>query len=373
MPKALEQNLSLVLTEDSSQKDHSRKDQISKKLDKIEKLKTLIIKDKEFVTTAKSLYQIHIGETIEQLNKTKIGLIQVLFKRYKQKSFTQWQKDLLIDKLLNELDHLKNQEFESNVITQIDEELRIIQEETLTDEEKQMVAEMARNHLDNLGFDIDPADLTYKNLSNPNFINDKQDEFFQKQKKFEEEIKQNKKQKLERDTDKDFQKLYRDLAKKAHPDLVTDNTEKEIRSEWMKQLTEAWESRDYYQILLLEREITQESSSILQLKTNQIKPIIDSLNEELRQLEITKYRLRNDHPDTAYFFQNFNAKSEKGILKKIKEFKLFVEQDIAETKLEVHNLKSQETTKRFLSQIRGSQDFFDMDTFGYDLDKTNIG
>lgn len=364
-------DLTLVISDQASEKEVNTKNTIQKKLDKIEKLKKQSERLKDKILKIKKLYNIQIPKKQQILLQSKEKLIFKLFERFKQKSFTNWQKDLILDRLHNEIEFVENHGDLSDKMMELREELVAISSENLDDFEKELMNEMAKDFMAEMGIDIeDDDDFDITNMDPEEFKNRFEKEFHEQRaehEQFEHFIKQEEKQQL---TNKDFQKMYKDLVKKAHPDLVTDPEEKKIREEWMKQLSNIWEERNYYQLLLLNREISgTDTSNEMYLDTDLLKPLVHQLNQEINNLENEIYSIKNFDPESSYFYQNFNARSEKGITKKLDEFVEQMKLDNEEILDTLSRLKNQKSTKELLSEIRESMyysqsDFFDfMDPF----------
>ncbi len=353
--------ISIVINDSDSKKNHKNKDEIGQKIQKIELLKKQLENLTNEINTVKSLYSKHVNKEENNLFITKEKLILKLYERYQQKSFTVWQKELLEEKIINEINFLHEESYQSQKLAEIYEEITRLRSENLGDFEKNIINEMAKDHFKNMGVDIDLEDFDF---TSSDFRENFEQKFADQYSKQQEQQKHEKQEEKIKTTDKDFQKLYRSLVKKAHPDLVIDSKDKEQREEWMKKLSLAWEGRNYYQLLLLQKEIDSDASFEVSLDKNQLKSLINQLNKEIRNLETDKYILKNQNPDTSFYYQNFYARSTKGILKKINTFNELIKTQCQDTNDEYNLLKTQKSTKDFLSDLRGSINTYD-DLFNY--------
>lgn len=354
-----DKNLTILLNDDASIKDQKNKNSIDKKLKKIETLKKQIENTKKKIETIKILYKKHIDKEEQLLFMNKEKLIGRLYERFKHKSFLVWQKELLEGKILNEIQFLTEKGFQSEMIHQIHEEILQLQNEKMDDFEKEMMNDMTKEYLKSMGIEIDEDNFDYKDFMNPNSRAKFEQDFARQYSKERETQKHADQAEKIKTTDKDFQKLYRTLVKKVHPDLVIDPKEKEQREEWMKKLSQAWEHRNYYELLILQKEIEVDSTTETMLGSSQLKLIIQQLNQEINTLDTEKHILQREHPETAFYYENFSARSEKGMLKKIEEFKSHLQSITTETIEEFEMLKTQKATKELLSIIRDQQDDFD--------------
>ncbi|MDO5606936.1 MAG: hypothetical protein Q4G08_00620 [Capnocytophaga sp.] len=78
-------------------------------------------------------------------------------------------------------------------------------------------------------------------------LEEEQKSFEQAEKEYETKERRDK----IKNTDADFQKIYKKLAKKIHPDLYKDENEKQHKEELMKTLSALWENRDYLGLIQL--------------------------------------------------------------------------------------------------------------------------
>ncbi|KAA1244736.1 hypothetical protein [Aquimarina sp. RZ0] len=354
-------NLTIVLDDSASKDTHKSNLVIDKKLKKIEQLKKQISRINNTINTAKKLYDQYIEKEDKKLLELKEQFIIKLYERFNQKAFALWQKEMIESRILNEVNELFSQGYESEKIAEIHEEITRLQSENMDDFEKEMMNEMAKEYLKNMGVNIDEENFNFEDFANPEFREKFQQDYSDQQTheyhnfyEQEQQQKHREQQQKVKTTDKDFQKLYKTLVKKAHPDLVIDPLEKEKREEWMKKLSSAWEERNYYELLVLQKEIDADSSTEVFLNSGQLEPLIKQLNEEISKLESDKYLLKHHNPDTSFYYESFHARSEKGILKKIMEVKGEIHSEIDAIKQQYTRLKTQKSTKELLLEIRDS-------------------
>lgn len=374
MKKQSKANNHLTISINNSSKS-SEVNTVDKKIKKIEQLKAQIQKITNYTEIAKKLYKENCKQKEEELSKLKEELVIQLYKRYQQKGFTVWQKELLESKITNEIDSLLSSGYESKIIEDIQEDISNAHMENMSMEEKDIMNDFAKEFFKSMGVDMDEEDFDIEDLKNAEFR-----EQFKKQhsEKYEKEYhdfhkknneeKRNQQKVKAKATNNDFRKLYKNLVKKAHPDLVTNALEKEIREEWMKRLSLAWKERSYYELLLLEKEINKGDETNININESQAAPLIKELNEIIRKLEEDKFVLKHHDPNTSFYYENFSARTEKGILKKILEHKDLINYQIEELEDEKEHLKTQKSTKELLIEIRDSQaGFFDFsdDFFEY--------
>lgn len=350
----------LVLSGASSKKSNSLKESIDKKLAKIEKIKKQLDRLRGQIELAKKLFNKHVVKDENILNKSVEKLVLKLYERINQKSFSLWQLDLMESKLLNEINFLAERGYQSVEIERIQMELAEKHANDLDEEQEGFMNAMAKDLLKNMGVEVDEEDFDFRKFTDPGFQEKMHKEFTEQHQEKEKKHRDEHQEQKVKTTDKDFQKLYRTLVKRAHPDLVSDPEEKEQRETWMKQLSHAWEVRDYYSLLLLQKQIDADSSLEIDITQNMLKPLIDRLDRELSDLASQKYILQNHNPDTSFYHQNFKGASEKVILRKIKEYSKEIQLQNLQIQEEYNRLKTQKTTKEMLREIEDSRDPFDM-------------
>lgn len=364
--KNSQEELTIILDEKATKKDQVNRDSIHKKIKKIKLLTKQVNTLKNQINAIKDLCKNHIDKEEKKLFLNKEKLIVKLYERFQQKAFSNWQKDFIESKILNEIDFLFNNDAMTEKTSEIHRKITALQQENLGDDEKEMMNEMAKEMFKNMGVDIDEDNFdfaNFANFANEEFRDNFQENYHQQYSQQQQEAISEKKKEKARTTDKDFQKLYRLLVKKAHPDLVKEGAEKEKREEIMKKLSHAWEHRDYYQLLMIQNEIDANNSFEVSLSKKQLKAIIKQLNEEINEIESIKYQLKKHNPESSYYYQNFFARSEKGILKKIEAHKEQIIMDSIAVENEIKDLKTQKSTKELLKNIKKNTEFYNDDEF----------
>jgi len=347
----MKNELQIILDKSIGEKKHKQIDDISKKSLKIEVLKkdleTLVAK----IKSLKEKVDSKTSETKEIFCKTKEEYIFLLINKYKIKGFTLWEKDLIIEFINEEYRILMDMGYVSEKLQQAIEDYTKQNISNMKPFEKKMAEELLREMLDDM--DIDSSTFSFEEMSSPDFkkrIETEAKENFEKQQKKQKEAD---KKEIVRKTDIDFQKLYKKLAKISHPDLCKNEAERLEKESQMKALTLAWEDRNYYEILMLWLVIDPNNTTNLELNEKNHKKIIAQLNEKINDLEGEQYRIKNYFKDTAFYYQNFNAPSDKTVDKKIEKYKNAL-QTTAERTIELTNLF--QTTSQLKKHLRYTYD-----------------
>ena len=294
----------LKLSKQDNKKESKQKKLIKSRLEKIEKTKSLLEKDKQILHKIKRLYQEKLSKELEESSKVVLEYLEKLIKKYKQKSFSQSQRDYLeylIEESIDDLsvyqypyekystlveEYMKQKEKyfnEANAISDDESDEEYFEDDEFEDDvfdESDFIElekEMLLDRLRDMGLEVDKEILEGLDLSDPDFQEKFQQRLFEHaHKQKESQDKEEKKSKVLA-TDKEFTKLYKKLAKKIHPDLTTDEEERQRREILMKELSEVWKERDYYELLVLQAKIDPDSEDDINLGENQLKQVADDL------------------------------------------------------------------------------------------------
>ena len=270
------------------------------------------------------------------------------------------------DMILETCSFLSDNSFHSETLQEIQKKMYEQHTSNMGEMEKEMANEMFEGFFTEMGMDVDMDDFDFSKFTQEEFQEQFNAKFHEKQHEQEAEFRQQQQTKKTQFTDKSFKRIYKALLKKAHPDLVIDEKEKIKREEWTKKLSSAWEARNYYQLLILQKEIDTSAEIDISLESTQLKSLAQQLNEEIRSLEVEKWQLKNE--ENEFYFTNFYARSEKGILKKLKEYQNHLEYQKQHTQIEIDNLKTKVSTKKYLKDVLESMienPFDSLDSFDF--------
>ncbi len=355
----IKEELSIVVKNKSKQ---SAINEINKKIQKIEKLKTKFEKEKAQLAKIKKAYDKDILPFEKEFFDIKKRVIDQLYKHYTSKGFAKWQTALLEDFLMEACEFLFDSGMGTSELIEIYEAVKKNISEKMDPMEKEFVNEMAKDILSDFGFDVEDDD---ENFDFEDFINDK--DFAKKHHEQQHEYQKIHEESLKKEkvlnTNKKFQKLYKSLVKKAHPDLVTSTKEKEQREVLMKKLSEAWQNRDYYQLLLLKNKIEKDNdTTTIEIDDEQSKSLLKQLDAEIEQLDFTIFQFKEDE-EHQFYFKNFKHTNQNGLKQKIFKYNEFLKLQKKETLLELDRLKTKAATKQYLKDKRDEFDNYDEDFF----------
>ena len=358
------ENTSPLIIKSNSKKEKSSTDQINKKIQKIDKLKKKFAKVEEDLKKIKQSYLKFVSPEEKKLLLAKAEFVIKLHTRWKEKGFTQWQRELMEDIILKECEFLYNHDYESEEITKIHDHILEDQKQRIDPFEKDIMNDMAKDMLKNFGIDIDDDE----DFDIDDFDPSKSDSFKnfkEKQEQSEKEAANNFKKEKVLNTDKQFQKLYKSLVKKAHPDLVIDKTEKEKREILMKKLSEVWEERNYYELLILKAEIEKDGATDIEIDETQSKSLIIQLNNEIRDWEAKIMYFKRFDEENSFYFKNFDHRTENTLKQKIHKYNTYLQNELETVISYNENLKTKVSTKSFLKNSR--KDYEDDDDFFFPI------
>jgi hypothetical protein len=358
-------DLKIIFNEEVTSNRPKDIDNIAKKLEKIENLKSQIENKQRELDKIKKLYNKHAVKEEQAFLQIKENYIIKLSERYFEKGYTKWQQGLLYDLIQSEASLLEDMEYSSEILT---ETLKKVDQHYLaqaSELEKEMGGQMLKGFMENMGFNVDD-DFSFDDLKNPDFIKqfteERHEQRFEEQQKYAEKEIHNK----VLNTDVDFQKLYKKLIKLVHPDLVKTEDEKQQKEILIKRLTQAWEKRDYLELLLLKETIDVENSIPVAFSGKNIKNITAQLNNKIKELETEKYMISSHLGPNHFFFKNFKGNSENAILKKIDIYIIELAQNSKETEHVINEkLKNKTSTKRYLQEVYEEDESNDFDIFDF--------
>jgi uncharacterized coiled-coil protein SlyX len=347
--------LEIILQQNSGEKKNKKIEEITKKIQKIEKLNVdfEVLKDK-----IKNLkLQVEEQSAQEKLNfcKSKEQYLILLIDKYAMKSMNKWQKEIIANMINEEYGLLNDFEYESAEITEAFSKYISIQNSEMTEYEKQFAKESLAEMMSEFGFDDDDnLDFDFSKINDPKFKKELEEKMRQKFQKQQEEQKQQEKEKQVAKTDIDFQKIYKKLAKLTHPDLYKTDTEKELKEAQMQRLTKSWEERNYYELLMIWMEVDPENTIELEITETNQKNIIKQLNEQITKKEAEIYQVKFYYKDTAFYYQNFNAPNPKTIAKKIDNYVQTLKQTANQTTQYFDLFQKTANLKKHITKIYNS-------------------
>ena len=348
--------LAIILEKNSPGKKNKKIDDIVKKVAKISKLETDFEKLKQTIRDLKNEVEMQFAPVKENYCTTNERLLLLLISKYGLKGLTKWQKELLSSMIHETHEKLFAQNYSSSELDTAYANFVKKQHGDFTDYEKQYSAELFKKMMSDLGFnDDDCADINHDNAHNPEIKKKIAEKMREKQQEQQDEFNARTKEKVVANTDIDFAKIYKKLAKLTHPDLCKSIEEKIIKEQNMQRLTTAWESRNYYDLLMIWLEIDPDNIIELDITDDNQKTIIKQLNTKILTLENTMHHIKFRDDETAFYYQNFHAPKATTVQKRILQYIKFRKFETIETAEEIELFKKTENLKKHLAAMYDSQ------------------
>jgi hypothetical protein len=351
-----------------SQKDESGKstysiENITKKFTKIEKLKDDYETLKKNIDKLKIVVLSKIADQQNSLCESKASYLLLLISKLADIRKNQSQLEILCDIINDEYSILHDMNYENDEVEKAYASFLKFEIELLTKAEKKQLENLTKNGIRDImeGFGIDAEDdhgleIDYTQINNPEYMKAFQQKIFEFSQKQQEKVNHREKVKQVENTNIDFQKLYKKLAKIAHPDLAKNASEKSIKELQMQRLTLSWEERNYFELLVIWSEIDPENTIEIDLNLSNRKSIVEQLNKEIRLLESKIYQYKFNNSESVFYYQNFRGTTEKAIQKKIDGYLNVLNKSEIETKQRTKEFKTAANLKKFLKKIEKDRD-----------------
>jgi hypothetical protein len=154
------------------------------------------------------------------------------------------------------------------------------------------------------------------------------------------------KEKADQFKNTDFGKLYKNLAKKVHPDLEQDPELKKVKEEFMKELVLAGENEDLFLLLKINEKFKNKTGEEGVLEGFSEKDLIPVLEYQINDLKV-KVELETEmNPDSWFYDEFFDEKKGEINHKKIEQAKYEILNDSERIKEETIELKNKAVFKR---------------------------
>ncbi|MFT5717953.1 MAG: hypothetical protein ACJAWS_002268 [Oleiphilaceae bacterium] len=303
--------------------------------------------------------ELDIGESERKLVSIELVKLQKLIEFFSRKSLSQWQREELLHLIQTNFSLIEANPFSDTTVTDLlkGEFYRLFEHwypeeedddyhDSLLKTPKDENAASEEDLFGNIGeqsagIDDDPINAN-KSSENDKIDNDEferlfndftdDDEFDDQDRAEEEKIKKINKL-LKRSS---INNMFRRIAKVLHPDKEQDEQKKEEKHQLMTSLIGARDKNDIPTIFAMYAEYVGEIPE--DLAKEDLENINILLNYQLKQLKKDYESAPYQDPKTAMFFDIFQAKTEKGILKNIRARKKDINGSI-------------QASKRFLSRI----------------------
>ncbi len=233
-----------------------------------------------------AIFNEHIEPIIQKIHaedeKILIGLDKFIDKKSVSQSYKlkakDWMQEIIEKFFSAEYRTPKVQEIEKKLIETAMDDF----EES--DEMRQMFDELVQEFKDEEGVDIDMDYDDFKGLTFDEIIHkfrQRMFEYAEEQKKAENHREKKKKHSF---NDGEFKAIYKQLAKLLHPDVENLNFNDKQKEQLMKDLSLAWENRDYLKLLEI-NQLVRPNEGEVKIGKKELKEIERQINGELDKIE----------------------------------------------------------------------------------------
>ncbi len=335
---------------------------IAKLKDEIEKLpKVFALLNEKFNITAKPTEELFV--------KSRRELIETMEVAFNRKSFSKNEREHIRFLMLEELNSISEMGYE------YDEKYReYFDMDTpggVSPEAEEIFQEIVNNMM---GMDVDIQDVIGEERLSPEGFEEKYGaELREKAKELEEREKNQKQQRKQMHTGKEeeggpdlnshFIKIYKNIAKKIHPDLEQNATIRKEKQKLMQELAHAKDNRDLFQLISIKLKVEKIENKEMVLDEVYLKLYADRLLEQKKDLEADISVLKKQSGKNSWLHQNFHAPHPKTTLKRLEAYRDDLLIGIDQCKELNNSLKTVKGIKKYL---RAERDDID-DRMFYDI------
>lgn len=359
----MDNQLKIVLQKNGNSKTNKKIAAITEKIKQIEQLTLDFELLNQKITSLKQQVDTQSQTPKNDFCKTKETYIFLLIKKHSMKSLTKWQKEIIGGMINEQFEILDNFDYSSPELIEAQDQYSKAINAQMNGFEKEITKAYFNEMMANFGFDPEDEGIDFENLNDPGFKKKMEEKFRKQAEENQQKQKEIEKEKRVAKTDIDFQKVYKKLAKLTHPDLSKSEEERIAKEAVMQRLTKSWDARDYYELLMIWLEIDPENTIDIEITENNQQNIINQLNEKLKAIDNDIYNIKNNHPDTAFYYQNFNAKTDKITDKKIKKYIADLTNTTKDTAQKTILFDKTVNLKKYLEVIYEMNDNFYFDDF----------
>jgi hypothetical protein len=356
----MQDKLQLIFKGSNEVKKNNQIEQIVKKIEKIKKLENDRKNLEQKLKLIQEVFESDFKELKPKVQDAYLDFFKLMIEKYNLKNFAKWEKDIIEGKLNDTFDYLNEINCATEEISNLYNEFNIKLLSKISESEKKIRNKIVKNYFEGMGMKFED-DFDFNSMFNSN--TQQKEKFYEK---FQEHIHEQKteeqaaeKKQIVKDTDIDFKDLYKKLAKLLHPDLSKTEYERVEKEKIMQELTNYWNERNYYELIMIWMEHDVENTCNLQINEKNQKNIINQLNEKMGLINRDLYLIKKSYTDTAFYYQ-FNASNKQNIHKKIRPFLQEIEESTNEIIKNIENFKNTKEFKSFLLSIKKyNEDRFD--------------
>ncbi|MDX2306349.1 MAG: hypothetical protein NW226_26305 [Microscillaceae bacterium] len=358
---------SLIIRSQGDQKLSKEQKQFNNSIKKIQQIKDEMLLIEENILWVQQKIQKEISPLEGELVQKKIAWVKGLDEAYQQKFFRKNEK-ALIAQIIEEDSFELIHHYGISELLELHDQYAVDTYEEYQQEQKEFNKMMTQSYMKNFyGIDVNPEE--FGDLDEPeNFFRFKakvEEQIQQKEeerKKYRKEPKKTQKQlekeKIQEEETKNINKsartIYTELAKELHPDLESDEFERDRKTELMKEVTNAYNKNDLYTLLRLQLEyLGNKITKVGSLVDEKLRYYNKLLKDQIQELQLQKITQIQKYPELSRFNIsgnknqiNYRFRKEKNDLKEL----------IAVMEARIKILSDKAGLRNFLKNINQQED-----------------
>jgi hypothetical protein len=358
----------LILTVQSDKNLSKLQKQFNSNVKKINELKEKLVKDAQQLELIRSRIQADIVPLEYKHIDKVVEMVYLFDKHYDDKFFKKKEKEKIADFILTKSEELIEQAGKEELKVMFDkyadQTYDEIAEETET-ESLDMIKQMMK---DLFNVELNEEE---ENISDPDLLKDIFEKKLEEKEAFQEAPKKEKKKtakQLEKEeklkeeaqnVNKAARSIYTDLVKTYHPDREPDEAERERKTEIMKQITQAYEKNDLFELLRLKISLQSIDINAWKMADEQLKYYNKLLKEQIIELEREHWELYSKaNIPSGNLFQRFGYDHDT-TKTRIKREMTRIKTNIKSLESEIEMLRMKENMRVFLKNyVMYEDDFF---------------
>ncbi len=292
----------------------SKYDKLNKKIAKLHREKNRLKSTIENIQKVNEIFLSKIAPLEKQHLKLKEDYLLKLDAFLDKKNIPNRYLDFAIMEICTTLDYLAFHEVNSNVTLEMMDKYQKPDFSDMSEEDKElsretfedMKAQFAEQSGSEFPFSFDDFLSTPLEELMKEFQQNIRDEFIKEEENQKAEIKKER-QNFDDDV---FKKMYKKLAKVLHPDLNNTLIPNESKEQLIKELSEAWENRNYIKILEIHSYVFPDEKDF-KFSAKQVKNLEQQINTELRDIKDAFHQIKYSEGKELDIYTYFYSKNKK--------------------------------------------------------------
>lgn len=332
--------------------------QFNAKIKKINALKTSLQETEQEMQLARERVQKELQPLLDQILEHRIRFVKLLDRMHALPYFRKREKEKL-SLLISDIAYEFIDRHGVEELTELHDKHADKTHAEYTEEADEMAKDMAQDMFKNVfGLDLDFDDLNdFEKVQSQieQQLEEKEQARQARQKtrkKSKAQLEKEEKAKAEMaNISKASRRIYTDLVKLLHPDKEQDAATRAWKEEAIKQVTQAYQQDDFFELLRLQMEYLREQDQGLeQLPEQQLKYYIKMLNDQIRELEDEHYARTGGFGLGSDFYFRFCGPP-KLMDQKFAREKRELKKELTQLQKDLQEFESPKSLREFLREV----------------------